>query len=60
MDRVFEAVEIGRQMVVKTQPAVSENQTPIPKMLMKSANFLVEMRGLEPLTPCLQSRCSTS
>jgi hypothetical protein len=23
-------------------------------------NVLVEMRGLEPLTPCLQSRCSPS
>ena len=22
--------------------------------------YLVELRGLEPLTPCLQSRCSSS
>jgi hypothetical protein len=47
MDRVFETVEIGRQ----TQPAISENQTTIPKKFVKSARFLVEMRGLEPLTP---------
>jgi hypothetical protein len=48
MDRVFDAVEIGRQKVVKTQPALSQNQTPIPKVLMKSAKKLVEMWGLEP------------
>jgi len=24
------------------------------------ASDLVELRGLEPLTPCLQSRCSSS
>ena len=60
MDRVFDGVEIGRQMVVKTAPDVSQNRTPIPKKLMKSARSLVEMRGFEPRTPCLQSRCSTS
>ncbi len=39
MDRIFDAVEIGRQKVVKTQPAISENQMPIPKKLVKSARF---------------------
>jgi hypothetical protein len=28
MDRIFETVAIGRQIVVKTKPPVSENQTP--------------------------------
>jgi integrase len=60
MDRIFAGVEIGRQMVVKKIPAQKNGQTAILKSLAKSARFLVEMRGLEPLTPCLQSRCSTS
>ena len=40
--------------------AVPKNQTPIPKSLMKSARFLVEMGGLEPPTPYMRSKCSTS
>ncbi len=60
MDRVFEGVEIGRQMVVKKPYAVSQNLSSVRKKLIKSARFHLEMRGLEPLTPCLQSRCSTS
>jgi hypothetical protein len=55
MDRVFGTVEIGRQMVVKKSDAVPKNQTPIPKSLMKSARFLVEMGGLEPPTPYMRS-----
>jgi hypothetical protein len=51
MNRVFETVEIGRQMVVKKSDAIPKNQTPIPKSLMKSARSLVEMWGLEPQTP---------
>ena len=39
--RVFETVEIGRQMVVKAKPAVSENQTPVGKELVKAARFPV-------------------
>jgi hypothetical protein len=60
MDRVFGTVEIGRQMVVKKSDAVPKNQTPIPKSLMKSAKRLVEMWGLEPQTPYMRSKCSTS
>src|SRR6202162_3613029 len=60
MDRVFAGVEIGRQMVVKTPPALPQNKTPIPKNLAKSAKFLVEMGGLEPPTPYMRSKCSTS
>ncbi len=60
MDRVFGTVEIGRQMVVKESDAVPKNQTPIPKSLMKSAKRLVEMWGLEPQTPYMRSKCSTS
>jgi len=60
MDRVFGTVEIGRQMVVKKSDAVPKNQTPIPKNLMKSARSLVEMWGLEPQTPYMRSKCSTS
>jgi hypothetical protein len=41
MDRVFEAAEIGRRMVVKTKPMVSENQMPIGKKLVKAARFPV-------------------
>ncbi len=60
MDRIFAGVEIGRQMVVKKRSPQTNTPAAIPKSLAKSARFLVEMRGLEPLTPCLQSRCSTS
>lgn len=60
MDRVFAGVEIGRQMVVKTPPAPPQNKTPIPKNLAKSAFLLVEMGGLEPPTPYMRSKCSTS
>jgi hypothetical protein len=55
MNRVFETVEIGRQMVVKKSDAIPKNQTPIPKSLMKSARSLVEMWGLEPQTPYRRS-----
>jgi hypothetical protein len=54
MDRVFETVEIGRQMVVKKSDAGPKNQTPIPKSLMKSARVLVKMWGLEPQTPYMR------
>ncbi len=70
MNRVFSGVKIGnddktsapngRQMVVKMRPVLPQKQTPIPKTLMKSAKELVEMRGLEPLTPYMRSKCSTS
>jgi hypothetical protein len=45
MDRVFGDLEIGRQMVVKKSASPSDTSTPIPKKLMKSARFLVEMGG---------------
>jgi len=60
MNRVFAGVEIGRQMVVKTDPPAPEKKKPIPKTLVKSARFLVEMRRLELLTPYMRSKCSTS
>ena len=60
MDRIFAGVEIGRQMVVKTSPAPPENKTPIPQKLVKSAQFMVEARRLELLTPCMPCKCSTS
>ena len=66
MNRVFDNAKIGkvdkieplhgRQMVVKVRPVLPEKQTPIPKTLMKSAKALVEMRGLEPLTPYMRSK----
>ena len=46
--------------VVKTSAALSETQPPIPKSLLKFARFLVEMGGLEPPTPYMRSKCSTS
>ncbi|MFY9883165.1 MAG: tyrosine-type recombinase/integrase, partial [Candidatus Cybelea sp.] len=51
MDRIFSGVEIGRQMVVKNESSQTRAPAAIPKSLAKSAHFLVEMRGLEPLTP---------
>jgi integrase len=60
MDRVFGDLEIGRQMVVKKTASLPDAQTPLPKKLMKSARFLVEMGGLEPPTPYMRSKCSTS
>jgi integrase len=60
MDRVFSDLEIGRQMVVKKPASSSDASTPVPKKLMKSARFLVEMGGLEPPTPYMRSKCSTS
>jgi integrase len=66
MDRVFAGTEIGRQpengrqMVVKTSPEEKILKTPIPQSLAKSAKFLVEMSGFEPLTPYMRSKCSTN
>jgi hypothetical protein len=60
MDRVFAGVEIGRQMVVKVLPAPAQEKTPTQKKLEQMALFLVEMGGLEPPTPYMRSKCSTS
>jgi hypothetical protein len=60
MDRVFGDLEIGRQMVVKKPASLPHAQTPLPKKLMKSARFLLEMGGLEPPTPYMRSKCSIS
>ena len=60
MDRVFGDLEIGRQMVVEKPALLPDAQTPLPKKLMKSARLLVEMGGLEPPTPYMRSKCSTS
>jgi hypothetical protein len=53
MDRVFETVEIRRQMVVKTRPAVSENQTPIPKKAYEIGAFLGGDEGTRTPDPLL-------
>ena len=60
MDRVFAKATIGRQMVVKPSDVGEKKKTPIPKMLMKSALNVVEVRRLELLTPYMRSKCSTS
>jgi hypothetical protein len=60
MERVFSDLEFGRQMVVKKAASLSDASAPVPKKLMKSARFLVEMGGLEPPTPYMRSKCSTS
>ncbi len=41
----------------KLESPCKYNRQPYPKFLPK---FLVEMDGIEPTTPCLQSRCSTN
>lgn len=48
MDRVFGDLEIGRQMVVKKPASLPDPSAPVPKKIMKSARFLVEMGGLGP------------
>ena len=60
MDRIFADVESGRQVVVKISEPPPKKRTPIPKKLVESAQFVVEMRRLELLTPYMRSKCSTS
>jgi|SRR5580700_183700 integrase len=62
LDRLFApSLEFGGQMVVKEATIATD----LPGQRKQKFNVIralsmVEMRGLEPLTPCLQSRCSTS
>jgi site-specific DNA recombinase len=47
---------------VQTDPAITRYMTardPV-RAMTNLVGWLVELRGLEPLTPCLQSRCSSS
>jgi hypothetical protein len=62
LNRLFDpSPEFGGQMVVK-EATITTAFTPQAKRKLNviKALSMVEMRGLEPLTPCLQSRCSTS
>jgi hypothetical protein len=61
LDRLFAPSPFGGQMVVK-EATIATDLPGQPKRKFNGirAFNLVEMRGLEPLTPCLQSRCSTS
>ena len=60
MDRTFGDFELGGQIVVKNRKSVGKSKTPIPKSVVKSAFQVVEVSGLEPLTPYMRSKCSTS
>jgi len=56
MDRVFSDLDIGRQVVVKKAASLPDAPAPVPKNLMNSARYLVEMGGLEPPTPYMRSK----
>jgi hypothetical protein len=45
---------------VKTLPETNPLQLPVPKNLVTSTFFLVEMGRLELPTPYMRSKCSTS
>jgi hypothetical protein len=44
----------------QTKPEASQGQRPSPVVRPPSSKKMVELSGIEPLTPCLQSRCSPS
>lgn len=50
----------GRASDHPTAAAADEITTTTTKAAGWPAAFMVEPRGLEPLTPCLQSRCATN
>jgi hypothetical protein len=49
------------RIVKERQPIMqSDSQTTALGLLTSPLVFLVEVNGIEPMTPCLQSRCSPS
>ena len=62
MDQLF-ASESCRTVVTQLVTQVLEPGDAVPMTMPKSPDqggWWVEPRGLEPLTPCLQSRCATN
>ena len=56
IDLVARTVTVRRQYVELTGQMTQRPRRGSVRMVF----CLVELRGLEPLTPCLQSRCSSS